>query len=112
MAIPETLAQSDLYRSDQRQSQWSCHFITNDLQSTPSRRGGAPSDLPPKLPLALDGLSSCRASRYSRLPSIANSRSSKHIPVPVPLSGFLPEPLAEVGSRLPRELDRSLSPAA
>src|SRR5947207_9095090 len=103
------MAQSDLYPSTNTGRALSCCFTANGLQSRPSRRGGAPSDLRPRLPLALDGLPNCPAPRHSRLPSIANSRSSKRIPVLVPLSGFQRELMAEVWSPLFLGLDRSLS---
>lgn len=82
-------------------------FTANGLKSRPSRPGDAPSDLKPKLRLVLDGLSNRRVPRRSWLPSIANSRSSTRIPVPEPLSGLQPEPVAAVWSLLPHELDPS-----
>jgi hypothetical protein len=103
------MAESDLYPPTNSSRALSRCFTANGRQSRPTRRGDAPSDLRPKLRQVLDGLTNCPAPRRSRLPSIANSRSSKRIPVPVPLSGFQRELVAEVWLPLPRGLDRSLS---
>src|SRR5205814_8092802 len=86
-----------------------CCFTANGRQRIPSRRGDAPSDLRPKLRQVLDGPPKCPAPRRNRLPSIANSRSSKRIPVQVPLPLLQREPVPEVASPVPRELAPRLS---
>src|SRR5207244_8382002 len=84
-------------------------FTASGLQSRPNHQDDVPSGLPPKLRLVLAGLPNCPAPRHNRFRSIANSRSSTHTPVRVPLSGFQREPVAEVSSPVPRELAPWLS---
>jgi hypothetical protein len=103
------MAKPDLYPPDKHQSVRLLLFIANGLQSRPSRPGDAPSDLLPKPQLVLAGLPRCPGPIRSRLLSIANSRRSKRTPVLVPLSAFQREPVAELWSRLPRDLAPLLS---
>src|SRR3954447_16462216 len=106
------MAESDLYPPTKTSRALACCFTANGRQCRPSRRDDAPSDLRPKLRQVLGGPPNYPAPRRNQLPSIANSRSSKRIPVRVPLSEFQREPVAEFSSPEPRDLAPSLSPPA
>ena len=84
-------------------------FTPSDLQSTPSRRHGAPNGLLPTQPRVLVAPPNCRVPTRNRLRSIANNHVSRHTPAPAPLIAFQPERQAESWLPPPLGLDRLLS---